>query len=112
MSSEDVKTECEEAASGGPGQHDETDRFVAEIGCIDGSEDCNARFTLSYKEVGTSTIVQLGSWVERYDDSTTVIDLDVSSLAGMNVKFILQVESLSNQVGTEVFWFVPRIQNP
>jgi hypothetical protein len=88
------------------------DRFVAEIGCIEDSDDCHARFTLSYKEVGVGTVVELGTWVEDYDDDTTVINIDLSSLVGKNVKFILKVTSLTNSAETEVFWFVPRIQNP
>jgi hypothetical protein len=88
------------------------DLFVAEIGCIEDSEECHARFTLSYKEVGTGTEIELGSWVETYDDDTRVLSVDVGGLAGKNVKFILKVTSLTNSENTEVFWFVPRIENP
>jgi hypothetical protein len=88
------------------------DRFVSEIGCFYDSLECHARFTLSYKEVGTGTVTELGSWVERYDDHTRVLNVDLSGLVGKNVKFILKVTSLTNSSNTEVFWFVPRIQNP
>jgi hypothetical protein len=88
------------------------DRFRAGIGCIDESEDCYAQFSLSYKEVGVGTVIELGSWVEKYDDSTQVVDVDLSSLAGKNVKLILKAESLTNADVIEVFWFVPHVQNP
>ena len=67
---------------------------------------------LSYKEVGVDTLIELGSWVEKYDDNTQIINQDLSSLAGKNVKLILSVSSLTNSGPIEVFWFVPRVQNP
>jgi hypothetical protein len=88
------------------------DHFVAAIGCIKGNQGCEVRFSLSYIEVGTTTEVELGSWLEEYDNDITVINKDLSSLAGKNVMFILKVKSLTNASKTEVFWFVPRIQNP
>lgn len=88
------------------------DRFIAEIGCIKDSKACDARFELKYKEVGSSTVNLIKSWEEDYDKSTTVINEDLSGLAGKNVKIILSVTSLTNSEVTEVFWFVPRLQNP
>ena len=88
------------------------DRFVTQIGCFYDSTACHARFKLSYKEVGVDTLIELGSWVEKYDNSSQIIDLDLSSLAGKNVKLILSVTSLTNSGPIEVFWFVPRVQNP
>ena len=69
------------------------DRFVTQIGCFYDSTDCHARFKLTYKEVGVDTLIELGSWVEKYDDNTQIINQDLSSLAGKNVKLILSVSS-------------------
>lgn len=87
-------------------------RFVARVGCYDDSENCHARFELSYKISGSDTVTQLGSWVETYDGNTTLIDVDLSSLAGEHVKFILTTKSLTNKSTTEVFWFMPHVKNP
>jgi hypothetical protein len=88
------------------------DRFLARIGCYDDSENCHARFELSYKISGSDTVTQLGSWVESYDGSTTLVDVDLSSLDGENVRFILTTTSLTNASTTEIFWFMPQVQRP
>jgi hypothetical protein len=88
------------------------DRFLARIGCYDDSEDCHARFELSYKLSGSDTVTQLGSWVEDYDGSTTLVDVDLSSLDGENVRFILSTTSLTSASTTEVFWFMPQVRRP
>jgi hypothetical protein len=88
------------------------DSFLARIGCYDGSENCHARFKLSYKISGSDTVTQLGSWVESYDGSTTLVDVDLNSLDGENVQFILTTTSLTNASTTEVFWFMPQVQRP
>jgi hypothetical protein len=88
------------------------DRFLARIGCYYDSENCDARFELSYKITGSDTVTQLDSWVEDYDGDSTLIDVDLSALAGENVQFILTTKSLTNQSTTEVFWFMPQVQNP
>jgi hypothetical protein len=88
------------------------DHFLARIGCYDDSENCHARFELSYKISGSDTVTQLGSWEEDYDGSTTLVDVDLSSLDGENVKFILTTTSLTNASTTEVFWFMPQVKGP
>jgi hypothetical protein len=88
------------------------DRFLARIGCFHNSKNCNARFEVSYKITGSDTVTQLGSWVETYDGSSTLIDLDLSALAGENVKFILTTTSLTNRSTTEAFWFLPHVKAP
>ena len=86
------------------------DHFIAEIGCTFMSEDCNVKFILAYRIIGSDEIVYLGSWIEKYDNKTTIIDIDLSSLAGEFVEFTLSVKSRSSSNENQVYWFVPGIQ--
>lgn len=88
------------------------DRFVAQIGCTEGNQDCKVKMVLRYKIKGTDTQGVLGEWVEKYDGKTTLVDLDLSSLAGKEVIFTMDMEAKSDSDTNEVFWFVPSIRNP
>ena len=88
------------------------DRFISGIGCLEESRECRVEFSVSYRIEGTNSVVELGSWVEEHDGNVQVIDLDLSSLAGEDVVFILRVESLTNVVTNRPVWFVPSIRNP
>ena len=87
------------------------DHFKAWIGCLKGMDGCSVRFELRYKE-GDAPAVQLGSWTEKYDGSSQVIDIDLSSLADKSVTFILTVYiENTNYDKANAYWFVPRIVN-
>lgn len=88
------------------------DRFVSRIGCIYESEECRVLAVLRYRIKGTDTTGILGEWEEKYDNSTTLIDVDLSSLAGKEVIFTLDVSSKSPNDDNQMFWFVPGIRNP
>lgn len=85
------------------------DRFRAWIGCLDGSKNCNVVFSLDYI-VGDGKLVNLGKWEQTYDDKIDKLDIDLSFLAGKDVKFLLGVTNKSSSAA-DVFWFVPSIQN-
>jgi hypothetical protein len=88
------------------------DRFKAWVGCMADSEKCSLEFFLDYQD-DDDDIVNLDSWVETFDGKITKIDLDLSTLAGKSVKFILRTEALTKNVSAaQGFWFVPRIQRP
>jgi hypothetical protein len=84
-------------------------RFRTWVGCLDDSQGCNVTFSLDYRVNGGS-IQNLGTWHEVYDGQTTVVDLDLSEMAGQNVSFILRVEVDRNPEAANAFWFVPRIE--
>ena len=88
------------------------DRFISETGCVDGNTDCKVKMRLRYQIKGTDTSGVLGEWLEAYDNSTNLIDIDLTSLAGEEVIFILDMEAKSDSDRNEVFWFVPQIRNP
>lgn len=85
------------------------DRFRAVIGCRYNEKDCNTKFLLQYVVEGSSTVNTLGSWIEKYDNMIYKVDVDLSSLAGKKVHFILRVESNGPSTDDQVFWLQPRL---
>lgn len=86
------------------------DSFRAWIGCMQGNEACDLTFYLSYIDED-NRVYTLERWPEVYDKLVTVIDMDLSSLAGQTVQFILGVETNADEFGDQQgFWFVPRIE--
>jgi hypothetical protein len=87
-----------------------SDHFIAVIGCHGNSDDCRVQFTLSYIN-SNGVEKQLGTWDEKFDNLTKTIDVDLSSLAGKKVKFVLTVEPNNNQFGeADALWFDPHIE--
>jgi hypothetical protein len=89
------------------------DHFQAVLGCVKGAKDCSVKFELSYIIDGESAIQAAGSWVKTYDGSTLVpVDLDLTSLAGKNVRFILTVFANGEMKDDRAQWLAPRIIKP
>lgn len=87
------------------------DHFIAIVGCLDNNDGCRVQFTLSYIR-GNGNEVTLGSWDEKFDGLAKSIDIDLSSLAGDEVRFVLTVEPNNNNfTKANAFWFVPQIVN-
>lgn len=87
------------------------DRFRAVIGCLFNGVACNVRFQLNYRADGGS-LQNLGQWDQTYDSSVMQLNVDLSSLAGRSVEFVLAV--LSNGASNQdwAFWLAPRIVGP
>lgn len=87
------------------------DSFKAWVGCMEGVEECSLTFSLQYLAEDGS-LHTLGEWVELYDSQVHNISLDLSALAGQQVRFILRTE-INNTAyeAAQGFWFVPRIEN-
>jgi hypothetical protein len=85
------------------------DRFRAWVGCLEDSEACDVTFELGYL-AENGKYRSLGAWREVYDGKVTIIDLDISALAGEDVRFVL---TMSNDNGrprrANGFWFSPNI---
>jgi hypothetical protein len=87
------------------------DHFKAWVGCLQGNDKCSLKFYLDY-EGQNGKVRRLGEWIEEYDGDVTMIDLDLSDLAGETIRPILGVEALTKNVGdAQGFWFVPVIVN-
>lgn len=83
------------------------DRFRAFINCRYNATGCNVVFRLDYRSGGQTKT--LGSWHEIYEGKYFPVDLDLSSLAGKTVKFILVVTANGSPNDDEALWVAPRI---
>jgi len=92
-----------------PGEH-----FLATIGFLakaDGSCGVgNAIFQLNYDEGGT--VHPLSSWTDTCDGNLQNVDVNLNTLAGHSVKFILVVKANGSADQDWAVWVNPRIQVP
>jgi hypothetical protein len=84
------------------------DRFQTLVGCQYGSTVCFVKFRLDY-QVGADPVKTLASWDEKYDNQYYPVNIDLSSLAGKSVKFILTVLSVGSPTQDDALWSAPRI---
>jgi len=85
------------------------DHFMSDIGCLENSDDCNVTFFLEY-QISNQPVRSLGSWREVSDGLIKRVDVDLSSLAGQNVQFILRVVNNGKWADANAFWLVPSIR--
>jgi hypothetical protein len=84
------------------------DRFLTLLSCQYKAKKCDVTFRLDYKTGGK--IKTLASWHEMYEGQFTPVDLDLSSLAGDTVKFILVVTANGSATDDdEAIWLNPYI---
>ena len=84
------------------------DHFRAIASCEADATTCSALFRISYQDI-SGNIVDLWVVGEFYDQTYSKIDLDLSSIAGQKVKFILDVTFLNNDPNARVIWAAPGI---
>jgi hypothetical protein len=84
------------------------DRFKGIIGCLYDGSTCKVQFQLNYVADGGPEQT-LASWNQTYDGSVEKLDVDLSSLAGKSVIFILRVNSNGSSNQAWAFWLQPRI---
>ena len=88
------------------------DRFRSIINCEGGATNCYAAFRLDF-QTGTDPIgTYWGPFLERYENQFYTVDVDLSPLAGRDVKFILTVLSAGTAVGDRALWVGPHIFRP
>lgn len=87
------------------------DRFISIIGCEYNAKKCNVRFQLDY-QIDNGSIQTLGSWNEVYEGGVSSVNIDISSLAGKNVAFILTVFANGASEQDRGLWLLPRIAQP
>ncbi|NLG99170.1 MAG: hypothetical protein GX491_17570 [Chloroflexi bacterium] len=85
------------------------DHFMAIIGCANNAKNCNVYFQLDY-QIGNGSVVNLGKWHEVHDDQYYPLDVDLSSLAGQDVKLILTVHANGVYDQDRVLWLAPRVE--
>jgi hypothetical protein len=84
------------------------DRFRAVIGCAYPNKNCYVQFELLYT-IGGGAVQSLGSWDEKNEGQFVKLDIDLSSLAGKDVSFILKVSTNGNPADDVAHWLSPRI---
>ena len=87
------------------------DKFRATIGCENNATSCYVVFRLDYAISGGSTIQTFWAFVEKYEGNVYNADIDLSPLAGQNVKFTLTVLSTGSPAGDRALWTAPIIYN-
>ena len=83
------------------------DRFQAIIGCEDQATTCDVLFRLDYLAGGL--VQDFWTFSERHDGSSHPVDIDLSPLAGQDVRFVLTVLSRGPASGDRALWVEPRI---
>jgi hypothetical protein len=65
---------------------------------------------LNYKEGSAST--NLGQWTDTCDGVLKDIDVDLSSIAGRTVQFVLAVVANGSALQDDAVWVTPRVEIP
>lgn len=84
-------------------------KFRATLGCRYGGSACTVRYFLRYYEQGVAGLKQLNQWDLDYADTPLKVDVDLSSLAGKNIIFVLQTVALGGPDQDWAQWVNPRI---
>lgn len=87
------------------------DRFSALVNCQYQAYSCDVLFRLDY-QIGNGAIHTLGQWHEIYDGLFYPVNVDLSSLAGQNVKFMLVVTANGSPNQDYALWVGPQIIRP
>jgi hypothetical protein len=84
------------------------DHFLTKVNCQFKANTCDVLFRLEY-QIGNGKIKTLKEWHEVYEGNYYSVDLDLSSLAGENVKFYLTVSANDSKGKDQALWLAPRI---
>jgi hypothetical protein len=86
------------------------DHFRSVVSCAYKAKGCSADFRLDY-QIGTGTVKTLWEFSEDFDGMVYAADVDLGSLSGKSVKFILTVLSKGSAQYDKVLWVDPRIEH-
>lgn len=84
------------------------DRFRAIVNCEGRAVNCEVRFRVDY-QLSDGVVHKLWGGDETFDSSMTTVNLDLGTLAGQEVNFILTVFSEGLAGGDHALWVEPRI---
>ncbi|MBE0669729.1 MAG: hypothetical protein IH588_04000 [Anaerolineales bacterium] len=87
------------------------DRFQATIGCEYGATTCYVAYRLDY-QIGNGAVKTFWTFREKYEGWTYNVNLNLSSLAGQDVKFILVSSAYGSPAGDRSLWVNPIISRP
>ncbi|MBI3170877.1 MAG: hypothetical protein HYZ22_20550 [Chloroflexi bacterium] len=83
------------------------DRFRTIVNCQHNANNCNVVFRLDYLNNGV--VKTYASWAEVYEGKYYPVDLDLNSLAGQTLKFILVVSANGGNNQDLAIWLNPHI---
>jgi len=83
------------------------DRFRGNTGCAFGAS-CYVTFRLDYM-TATGAIKTFWTWRESSDKKNNTFDVNLSSLAGQNVRFILTILATGSATNDKAVWTAPMI---
>jgi hypothetical protein len=86
----------------------EGDQFRTTVACMNNSSKCSIQFRLDYR-LPDSPIRTLATWQEAYEGLSKTISVNLSSLRGRNVIFILSVSAGNQYLWDNGLWIRPRI---
>jgi hypothetical protein len=84
------------------------DRFQAIVSCERGATACGVLLRVDY-QLADGIVREFWAFGERYEGQYFTVDLDLSSLAGRDVKLVLTVLSLGDASNDRALWVQPRI---
>lgn len=88
------------------------DFFAASLFCSGGATKCDVTYTVLYKESGSTTINELGTWAKHLDGSVVYVFEDLSALDGKEIIFYLKVISGGDSTDDYANWMAARITHP
>jgi len=84
------------------------DRLQGIVNCEGNATTCGVLFRIDY-QLADGIVRDFWAFGEQYDRNYFVFDLDLSPLAGQDVKFVLTILSLGDASGDRALWVEPRI---
>ena len=84
------------------------DRFQTTVGCEAGATSCYVAYRLDY-QIGGGPVRTFWTFREKFEGLTYPANLNLSSLAGFDVKFILVVSAWGSPTGDRALWGNPVI---
>lgn len=84
------------------------DRLQAIVNCEYRATSCGVLFRVDY-QLADGIVRDFWAFGEQYDGQYFAVDLDLSSLAGQDVRFVLSILSLGDASGDRALWVEPRI---
>ena len=88
------------------------DRFQSTINCEKDATNCYVVFRLDYQTGSDPIKTFWGPFLERYEGGVFNVDVDLTPLAGKDVKFILTTLAVGSPAGDRALWVGPRIYRP
>jgi hypothetical protein len=84
------------------------DRFNAIVNCARNASSCWVLFRLD-TQTGAGLVRDFWAFGEHYEGKYYTVDIDLSPLAGQDIKFVFSVLSLGPASGDRAVWVEPRI---